>query len=183
MIKLDGTKYYAYLIAYVDDVLCIQEDPKQTMDRIEQTFHLKDVISSPKMYLGTDVKEWQYQGNDGKTGPCWALGSQTYVKEAIRIAESHMKKHQIEFTSSKKMGRNTPFSNHQYRPELDTSNLCNNELINMFQNLIGILRWTCELGRLDILHEVSILSQYLAQPRIGHLQQAFNIFYYLKYHD
>ena len=55
--------------------------------------------------------------------------------------------------------------------------------MTLFQNLIGMLRWTCELGRIDILHETSILSQYLAQPRLVHLQKAINIFYYLKYHN
>ena len=33
------------------------------------------------------------------------------------------------------------------------------------------------------MFETSILSQYLAQPRVGHLQQAINIFYYLKNYD
>ena len=53
----------------------------------------------------------------------------------------------------------------------------------MFQNLIGMLRWMCELGRIDILHETSILSQYLANPRNGHLMQAVHIFRYLERHD
>jgi hypothetical protein len=51
------------------------------------------------------------------------------------------------------------------------------------QNLIGVLCWTCELGCINILHETSILSQYLAAPRVGHLTQSLNIFYYLKHHD
>ena len=33
------------------------------------------------------------------------------------------------------------------------------------------------------MFETSILSQYFAQPCVGHLQQVLNIFYYLKYHD
>ena len=55
---------------------------------------------------------------------------------------------------------------------------CGDILVNVYQNLIGILRWMCELGRIDILHEVSILSQYLPQPCTGHLQQVINIFHY-----
>ena len=43
--------------------------------------------------------------------------------------------------------------------------------MNVYQNLIGVLRWLIELGRIDVLLEVSLLSQYLAAPRIGHLQQ------------
>ena len=41
----------------------------------------------------------------------------------------------------------------------------------------------CELGRVDVLYETSILSQYLAQPRIGHIKQAINIFGYLERHS
>ena len=54
--------------------------------------------------------------------------------------------------------------------------------MNVYQNLIGVLRWLIELGRIDVLLEVSLLSQYLAAPRIGHLQQLFNIFRYLNHH-
>jgi hypothetical protein len=39
------------------------------------------------------------------------------------------------------------------------------------------------LGRIDIHLPVALLAQYLAQPRIGHLEQAFHIFAYLKHHD
>ena len=56
-------------------------------------------------------------------------------------------------------------------------------MISRFQQLIGILRWACELGRLDILLEVSLLSAFNAAPRQGHLDQAYNIFSYLKLHQ
>ena len=46
-----------------------------------------------------------------------------------------------------------------------------------------MLRWICELDIVDILHETSLLSQYMAQPRIGHLKQATHIFLYLESHD
>jgi hypothetical protein len=46
--------------------------------------------------------------------------------------------------------------------------------------LIGILRWAVELGRIDIMVDVSLLSSYSMQPRMGHLDQVFHIFGYLK---
>ena len=46
--------------------------------------------------------------------------------------------------------------------------------------MIGVLRWIVELGRIDIQHETSLLSQYLVQPREGHLSQACNMFWYFK---
>jgi hypothetical protein len=56
------------------------------------------------------------------------------------------------------------------------------EGVQQYQELIGILRWACELGRVDILHEVSIMSSHLALPRKGHLLAVYHIFGYLKQH-
>lgn len=39
-----------------------------------------------------------------------------------------------------------------------------------------------ELGRLDIMLEVSLLSQYQASPRVGHLDALYHIFAYLRGH-
>ena len=48
-----------------------------------------------------------------------------------------------------------------------------------FRELIGMLRWATELGRVDILTEVSVLSQHQAIPRQGHLEEVLHIFGYL----
>jgi hypothetical protein len=70
-----------------------------------------------------------------------------------------------------------------YRPELDVSDELDNDLASRYSQLIGILRWMVELGRVDIYYEVSVLAQYLALPRIGHLQAVYHIFSYLNKHD
>ena len=69
-----------------------------------------------------------------------------------------------------------------YRPEFDFSPLLDDDHINWYQQLIGILRWTVELGRIDIHLSVALFAQYLAQPRVGHLHRAFRVFAYLKTH-
>jgi len=46
--------------------------------------------------------------------------------------------------------------------------------------LIDILRWIVELGRLDMMVDVSLLSSHSMQPRQGHLDQVFHVFGYLK---
>jgi hypothetical protein len=51
----------------------------------------------------------------------------------------------------------TPFMS-MYRPELDVTNELDSELSSHYSQLIGILRWMVELGRVDIYHEVSVLS-------------------------
>ena len=43
-----------------------------------------------------------------------------------------------------------------------------------------MLRWATEIGRVDVLHETSIMSQYQAIPREGHLKQVLHIFAFLK---
>jgi hypothetical protein len=56
----------------------------------------------------------------------------------------------------------------------------NAEKQNSFQGLIGVLCWICELGRLDILMPVSMLSRYLVAARSEHLDQLFHIFAYFE---
>ena len=51
-----------------------------------------------------------------------------------------------------------------------------------YQQLIGILRWDVELGRVDINYEVSCLSSHLAMLRVGHLEAVYNIFGYISKH-
>jgi hypothetical protein len=41
---------------------------------------------------------------------------------------------------------------------------------------IGVLRWMVELGRVDIVTEVSMLASQLASPRDGHLEAVCRIF-------
>ena len=43
-----------------------------------------------------------------------------------------------------------------------------------------MIRCMIELGRVYILHEASLLSQYMALLRVGHLQHALNVFKYIK---
>ena len=134
------------------------------------------------MYLGMDVKKRTIQDPEGNSSECFSLAANSYVKEAIRIVKHQVGKHDLQFPTSKKTGE-SPFNNAKYRPELDVSDYCNEEMHTLYQNFIGMLRWMCELGRIDILHETSILSQYLAAPRMGHLTQAIHIFHYLDRHN
>ena len=43
-----------------------------------------------------------------------------------------------------------------------------------------MLRWSIEIGRIDILTEVSCLSQHLCSPSEGHLDAVYCIFRYLQ---
>ena len=49
-----------------------------------------------------------------------------------------------------------------YQPELDMTLLLSDEQANFFQNLIGVLHWAVELGRIDIHVQVAMLQCYPA---------------------
>ena len=177
--KDNRVAYYEYMVVYVDDVICISESPEHWIDLLSKQYRLRE-IGPPKRFLGSDIKSKQYMDEDGHVRSCWAFGSDSYVKDACSIAEEHMKRNGISYPSTRRHGSSSPYSSQAYRPELDSTDFCDSHLTTMFQNLIGVLRWIVELGRIDIQLETSLLSQYLAQPRIGHLEQACNIFRYLK---
>ena len=68
----------------------------------------------------------------------------------------------------------------RYHPSEDVSKDMNAQGVKIYQELIGILRWEVEIGRVDIILEVLFLSSHLALPKFGHLQEVYRIFRYLK---
>jgi hypothetical protein len=39
--KPDGTKYYEYVLIYVDDILVVSHDPEKVMDMLSENYTLK----------------------------------------------------------------------------------------------------------------------------------------------
>ena len=101
--RTNGKKYYSYLIIYVDDILCIDFEPRHTMNAIGELFCRKPgSVESPKMYLGSDVRKWEYQASDGTISECYALGANSYVKEAIKSVKSQVIKYNFKYPKNKK---------------------------------------------------------------------------------
>ena len=46
--------------------------------------------------------------------------------------------------------------------------------------MIGTLRWLVEIDRVDLSHSVSIMSSFMASPKIGHLHEVLHIFGFLR---
>ena len=65
---------------------------------------------------------------------------------------------------------------------MDTSPELKQDGLQRYQELIGMLHWAVELGRVDVLLETALMSTHLALPRQGHLEQLYHIFGYLKAH-
>ena len=106
---------------------------------------------------------------------CWTMSSINYLKEATKNVEERLSKHGKQLCQKAV----TPMESN-YIPETDDTPELDVEQIEFYQELIGILRWATEIGRVDILTEVAILSAYQASPREGHLRQLLHIFAYLK---
>jgi len=175
-VKPDGTEYYTYILIYVDDILIVSDDPSRYMKQLQSAYYVKETsIGPPKLYLGAEIKK--VRDRTGKMA--WASSSSKYVREATAVIETRMKEMNLTYTKSAKSPRQ-PFSNVKYRPELDVSVVCDAVQHQFYQQMVGILRWMIELGRLDISTEVSLMSRYLAQPRMGHLIQVLHMFSYLK---
>jgi hypothetical protein len=144
------------------------------MEGIQADFKLKDdKIAEPEMYLGATLAKMMM--DDGKW--CWTMSPEAYVKAAVVNVEETLAKE----------GRRlpgkcvTPFSCN-YAPWTEVTEELKADGVQYYQELIGVLRWAVEIGRVDILLETSLLSSYLAMPREGHLEQAHHIFGYLKSH-
>ena len=74
---------------------------------------------------------------------------------------------------------NTPMATTYHLSE-DVTKEMNAERLQLYQELIGILHRVVEIGRVDILLEVSLLSSKLAFPRVGYLQAVYRVFGYIK---
>jgi hypothetical protein len=173
--KPDGTEYYEMVLVYVDDILHLSHDVKPTMKALEKLYELKPgSCGPPTMYLGANISKYQLE--DGRSS--WCMSARDYVKNAVKNVEEELLKEDHTGLKSK-ADRPTPAG---YRPETDVSPELDDDKANRYQQLIGVLRWACELGRVDFLFEISLLASHTAMPRRGHLEAVYHIFAYLKQH-
>ena len=171
--KPNRNPYYTYMLCYVDDLLQIGFNPKEDMDELNMIYWLKEGFVSPERYLGANVEKVQL--NDGRV--VWSTNCVNYLKSAIEDVDNSLRVHK---TALKNYGDgHRPYSS-SFRSELDATEELGEELTNRYQQLIGVLRCSIELGRNDILTEVSCLSQHLCSPRKGHLDAVYRIFRYLQ---
>jgi hypothetical protein len=175
-VRGDGFEYYEMLFVYVDDVLALSHQPKLLIDAIGEYYKVKPGSDKePDIYLGANVEKVQMP--DGRE--VWASSPRDYVKNAIKTVESLFEEDGEGYVLKNRVKNPFPMN---YRPELDVSDELGPELLSRYLQLIGICRWAIELGRIDIGHEISLLSQYQANPRIGHLEVLYHVFAYLKSH-
>ena len=173
--KPDGFEYYEYIFCYVEDVLCISHNPQKLMNRIQGDFNLKyDKIETPGIYLRAALANMKLKSGNY----CWNMSPEQYVKAAVTNIEEDLAR-----SGKILLLKCVPSLLRNYAPWLEDSPELMADGVQQYQELIGKLRWAVDIGRLGIMLEKLLVSNYLAMPRVGHLKQAFHIFGYLKVHS
>jgi Reverse transcriptase (RNA-dependent DNA polymerase) len=170
--------FYEYVLVYVDDLFCVSFDPYRTMDQLSERFTFKEgSIKSPDSFLGAQLSHHEKYD-------CWTISATNYINAASQTIASKVKARKPEqpfyHYPLTKMSCKQPIASH-YRPEEDGTPLLDDDNTTFFQEIIGILRWAVELGRVDILLEISLLSSHLSLPREGQLFHALRVLSYLHY--
>jgi hypothetical protein len=172
----DGVSYWAYILIYVDDILCVHHDPGSPLAKLGEYFKMKEgSIQVPTLYLGAKLKKTVLPNGVVASG----MSSGKYVKYTVQNVKEYLAALPSDQMLVKKAAG--PFSG-GYKPELDESPELDPTRENLYQSHIGILRWYVELARIDIITEVLMLSNYLCLPQEGNLEAVFHVFAYLGLH-
>jgi hypothetical protein len=129
-------------------------------------------MGDPDIYLGSKLRKVVLPNQV----EAWMMSPAKYINEAVKNVERHLEK---EYCAKLPKRVSGPFPT-DYRPELDITPELTGDEVSYFYSQIGVLRWIVELGRIDIVTEVSSLASCLALPRKGHLEAVFHLYAYLK---
>jgi hypothetical protein len=164
-----------YILIYVDDIFCAHHDPGTPLAKFDEYFKMKEgSIQVPTFYLGVNLKNTVLP--NGMIASC--MSSSKYVQSAVQNIQEYL----AALPGDKRLlSPPAPFVG-GYKPELDDILELEPINFNFFQLQIGILLWCVELGRIDIITEVSMLSTYICLPRESHLDAVFHVFAYLALH-
>ena len=165
--KADGENYHEFILVYVEYLPAISQYSVSVITEVAEKFKLKkDKIELPEIYLRGLLARKKLNDNQVSI-----MGSVDYVKSVVKNLEERLKKQGMKLPD-----RATTPTSSDYIPELDTTAELDANDITMFQELIGELIWAKEIGRVDILHDVLVLSEFQGSPREGNLHQVFHIF-------
>jgi hypothetical protein len=154
--------HYEYIAAYVDDLLIVSKDPKAIVNELENVHNFKLKGTGPiEFHLGCD-----FFREDGVL--CYA--PRKYI-------EKMLKNYERLFGTMPRKAQSPLLSNDH--PELDKSELLDDEKTKIYQSLIGALQWVIQIGRYDVTTAVMTLSRFRACPREGHLERVKRLYGYL----
>jgi hypothetical protein len=158
------------LLVYLDNVLAISHELKVLIDTIgEYSKGQSRSDKEPDIYHGANVKKVQMPyGRE-----VWTTSPHNCIKNAIKTVKGLLSEDGEGYVLKNKAKNPFPMN---YQPKLDVLNELGLKLCSCYLQLIGIARWATELGCIDIHHKVSLLSQYQANLRVGHLVGLYHVF-------
>ena len=99
---------------------------------------------------------------DGAEG--WYMYQEKYVRDSVENTDQNIMKYNQHLPTRCKTPTMTV-----YCIETDTQPNIKAEGMIHCQEMVGVIRWVVELGRVDIILETEIMSTYLALPHRVHL--------------
>ena len=161
--RRNGSRY-EYVAVYVDDLAFAMLKPQEFADILMTKYKFKLKGTGPiKFHLGMDV----YREENGTL----CLAPRKYIERMVANYERL-------FGESPKQVVTSPLEKGDH-PELDTSDLLDDEGIRKYQSLIGGLQWAVSIGRFDVATAVMTMSGFRVAPRHGHLDRVKRIYGYL----
>jgi Reverse transcriptase (RNA-dependent DNA polymerase) len=161
----DKGDHYEYIAVYVDDLLIASKAPQSIINALEahpNLFKLKGT-GPISFHLGCDF----YRDDLGTL----CMGPKTYIE---RLCLQYV----AMFGTKPKSAYTSPLASNDH-PELDDTELLDDDGIQKYQSLLGVLQWTISLGRFDIATAVMTMSGFRTAPRIGHLDRLKRVCGYL----
>jgi hypothetical protein len=156
---------WEYIATYVDDLAIGSPNPQRIINDLTEKYHFKLKGVGPiSFHLGCDF----WRDDDGTL--CFA--PRKYVDKMMDGYERMFGK----APSSNNLSSPLEKGDH---PELDTSELLDEEGQQQYQSLIGSMQWAVSLGRFDIQVAVMSMSSFRVAPCQGHLDRLKRIYSYL----
>jgi hypothetical protein len=135
----DGVLYWAYILIYVDGILCVHHDPVAPLVKLDENFKMKEgSIQVTTFYVGAKLKKTVFP-NDVVA---WGMSSRKYVQSAVQNVQDYLAALPVDQKLMKKSSG--PFAR-GYKPELDESPELDPIRLNLYRSHIGILHWCVEL--------------------------------------
>ena len=70
------------------------------------------------------------------------MSSDSHVKKVLEVVQYRLREDNVKFKGSNKTAEH-PFSSQSYRPELGVTKKCDEEQVQFYKSLVGIMRWLC----------------------------------------
>jgi hypothetical protein len=157
----------------VDDILGLHNDIGAPLVELDEFSKMKEgSIQVPTFYLCVKLKNTTLPNGV----VAWGMSSSKYVQSAVQNVQDYL----AALPGDQKLLNKAyvPFAG-GYKPELDEIPGLDPTRANFHKFYIGMLRWCVELGHIDIITEVSMLSTYFCLQCEGHLESVFRVFSYL----